>query len=60
LAQKQCRNPQVTAEVWAALQVLAEKREAPLLGATEDGLQYLKGGEAAIFRRKALGQRLGR
>lgn len=59
-AQRQCRDSQDTAEVWAALQVLAEKKEAPLIGATEDGLQYLKGGEAAIFTRKSLGQRLAR
>ena len=60
LAQKQCTNPRDTAAVWAALLVLAEKKEAPLIGATEDGLQYYKGGEAAIFTRKALGQRLAR
>jgi hypothetical protein len=42
------------------LLVLAEKRTAPLIGATEDGLQYLKGGTAEIFTRKSLGKRLAR
>jgi hypothetical protein len=60
LAQSQCRNLADTAEVWAALLVLAEKRTAPLIGATEDGLQYLKGGTAEIFTRKSLGKRLAR
>lgn len=59
-AQTKCSNPQDTAEVWAALLVLAEKKTAPLIGATEDGLQYLKGGTAEIFTRKSLGQRLAR
>ncbi|MDO8778499.1 MAG: hypothetical protein Q7K57_59245 [Burkholderiaceae bacterium] len=60
LAQSGCRNPKDTAEVWAVLLVLAEKKTAPLIGATEEGLQYLKGGTAEIFTRKSLGQRLAR
>lgn len=60
LAQKQCVNSKDTAEVWAALLVLAEKRSAPLIGATEDGLQYLKNGAAANFTRNSLGKRLAR
>jgi hypothetical protein len=60
LAQANCRNPQDTAEVWAALLVLAEGKHAPLLGATENGLQYLKGGTAANLTRDALGKRLNR
>lgn len=59
-AQKQCIDPQDTAAVWAALLVLAEKKTAPLIGATEDGLQYLKNGAAASFTRNALRQRLVR
>ena len=59
-AQKQCTDPSDTAAVWAALLVLAEKKTAPLIGATEEGLQYLKGGTAEIFKRKSLGQRLAR
>jgi hypothetical protein len=59
-AQSQCKDPKDTAEVWAALLVLAEKKTAPLLGATEDGLQYLKKGTAASFNREALRKRLGR
>lgn len=60
MAQSQCRNPNDTAEVWAALSVLAQKKHAPLFGATDEGLQYYKGGEAAIFTRKSLGKRLAR
>ncbi len=60
LAQSKCRNATDTAEVWAALLVLAEKKTAPLIGATEEGLQYLKNGTAAIFNRDALRKRLGR
>ncbi len=60
LAQTKCLNPKDAAAVWAALLVLAENKNDPLRGATEDGLQYLKGGEAAIFKRKSLGQRLAR
>lgn len=60
LAQSLCRDSTDTAEVWAALLVLAEKKTAPLIGATEEGLQYLKGGTAEIFTRKSLGKRLTR
>ncbi len=58
LAQSQCRNPQDTAEVWAALLVLAELKHPPLRGATEDGVQYLKRGEVAFLTRDALRKRL--
>lgn len=60
LAQKQCRNPKDDAEVWAVLLMLAEKKTPPLIGATEDGLQYLKGGNAANLNRAALKKRLNR
>lgn len=59
-AQTQCRNATDTAEVWGALLVLAEKKTAPLIGATEEGLQYLKHGTVAIFKRNSLGKRLAR
>jgi hypothetical protein len=59
-AQATCRNANDTAEVWAALQVLAEKKQPPLRGATEDGLQYLKNGIAESFTRDALRKRLAR
>ena len=58
LAQSRCINPKDTAEVWARLLVLAEQKHPPLLGATEDGLQYLKDGAAAHFTRDALSKRL--
>jgi hypothetical protein len=59
-AQSQCRNPKDTAEVWACLQVLAEHKSAPLIGATEDGLQYLKHGTVERLSRDALSKRLAR
>lgn len=60
LAQTKCRNPKDSAEVWAVLLVLADNKHAPLIGATEEGLQYLKGGTAEIFKRSSLGKRLSR
>ncbi len=58
LAQSQCRNRLDTAEVWAQLGELAKNKTTPLFGATEDGLQYLDKGVAAIFKRDALDKRL--
>jgi hypothetical protein len=58
LAQHECRNRRDTAEVWARLVVLAESKSPPLIGATEDGLQYLKNGTASIFKRDDLRKRL--
>ena len=60
MAQKTCNDPNDTAAVWGVLQVLAEKKQAPLIGSTEDGLQYLEGGIAKIFKRDALRKRLAR
>lgn len=59
-AQRACKDRTDTAEVWATLQVLAEKKTPPLIGATEAGLQYLKHGCAEIFTRDALRKRLAR
>ena len=59
-AQSLCKDPSDTAEVWGALQKMAEEKHGQLLGATEDGLQYLKNGEAVIFTRDALQKRLKR
>lgn len=59
-AQAQCKDPKDTAAVWAVLQVMAEQKHPPLIGATEDGLQYLKNGNGAIFNRDALRKRLAR
>jgi hypothetical protein len=59
-AQSLCKDTWDVAEVWAELQKMAEKQHGQLLGATEDGLQYLKNGEAAIFTRDALQKRLKR
>jgi hypothetical protein len=59
-AQAKCKDRWDTAEVWAALSKLAEKGHGQLIGATEDGLQYLKDGGCEIFTRDALGHRLKR
>lgn len=58
LAQRRCEDPSDTAAVWATLQVLAEEKQPPLIGVTEDGLQYRKDGEVAYLNRKALDKRL--
>lgn len=59
-AQGECTNPFDVASVWARLQVMAEKKVPPLIGSTEEGLQYLDQGEAAVLNRKALWKRLAR
>ena len=59
-AQSTCQDPSDTAEVWATLQILAEEKQAPLIGGTEDGLQYLENGTAKIFKRDSLRKRLDR
>jgi hypothetical protein len=59
-AQTSCRNAWDHAEVWGRLTIMAEKKEPPLLGATEDGLQYLRDGVAATLSRDALKKRLDR
>jgi len=58
LAQSQCRNRNDTAEVWACLLVIANKKTAPFIGTAEGGLQYLNGAAAAFFKRDALDKRL--
>jgi hypothetical protein len=59
-AQQQCSNPWDTAEVWAVLSAMAEKRVPPLLGAIEDGIQWRKDGDVEIFSRKSLAERIRR
>lgn len=59
-AQKQCRNHTDVAEVWAVLSVSAQRKVAPLIGATEDGIQWLKDGAVEIFTRNALAGRIRR
>jgi hypothetical protein len=59
-AQALCKDPWDTTEVWAELSIFARKQDSQLFGATEDGLQYLKDGEVAIFTRNALQKRLKR
>jgi hypothetical protein len=57
-AQSLCKNEWDSAAVWGALQKMAESKYGQLIGATEDGLQYLESGDAKIFTRDALGKRL--
>lgn len=59
-AQRRCARPLDAAAVWAALVVLADERFPPLIGCTEDGVQYHRDGEAGIFTRDALSKRLKR
>ena len=59
-AQALCKDRWDPAAVWAALSKLAEKGHGQLIGATEDGLQFLEDGEAATFTRNALRKRLKR
>lgn len=46
--------------VWVELGKLAAEKAATLIGATEDGIQYLENGDMEIFTRKALVLRLKR
>lgn len=59
-AQTECKNPKDTAEVWAQLQVMAEKKQFNLRGTTEEGVQHLKNGGVEIFSRESLRKRLAR
>lgn len=59
-AQQQCRDCWDSAEVWGVLSAMAAKKEPPLLGATEDGLQWHKDGDVAILSRSALTERIKR
>lgn len=60
LAQSKCINSKDASEVWGKLLKLAAEKSPPLLGSTEDGLQYLKNGETAYLTLDALSKRLGR
>jgi hypothetical protein len=61
LAQRECKDPSDTAEVWARLQVLAQSEHPPLLAVTPQGLKYTKDGSTpAYFTRNALDKRLHR
>ena len=60
LAQGKAQNRFDVADVWAQLQQLAAERTAPLIGATEDGIQYRKDGDVSILTRDALRLKLQR
>lgn len=53
-AQSKCSNPEDVAAVWVQLCVMAEQREGLLLGATEEGIQWLKNGDVSILSRRSL------
>ena len=60
-AQKLSVDPWDAADVWSHLLAMAARRNLPLLGCTESGIQYLRGdGEAASLSRNAFGKRLRR
>lgn len=59
-AQTACRNPWDAAEVWNHLSEMAQKKTPPLLGQTEDGIQYIKDTETVYLSRDALKKRLKR
>ena len=59
-AQAKCRSPFDAAEVWTKLMSMAQSKESPLLGVTEDGIQYSHDGEASYLSLNALRQRLKR
>lgn len=59
-AQKRCGKPFDVAAVWGTLQTMAEAKVPPLRGCTEQGLQYLKDGEAQFISRNALAKRIRR
>jgi hypothetical protein len=59
-ARKICRNPNDVAEVWSRLQVMAERKEPPMIGVTDEGVQYLKNGQAKFLSLSALRKRLQR
>ena len=59
-AQRECSDQNDAAEVWARLQVLAEKKMPPLIGCEEEGLQYLHQGAVSVLSRNALALRLKR
>lgn len=59
-AQRRCGKPYDTAAVWAELLVMAEAKVSPMRGCTEDGIQFLKDGQAATLTRESLRKRLKR
>lgn len=60
-AASQCRNGRDVAELWVKLQSLARARTAPLIGVTENGIQYLDANDTPKeFTLKALRGRLRR
>jgi hypothetical protein len=58
LAKHQCLNPADTAEVWAALLVLANCKHPPLIRTEEKGIEYLSGDGLKTFTRDALNKRI--
>ncbi len=58
LAQSKCADPNDTSQVWAQMQVLAQREQAPFLASTSEGLKYHKKGGDAYFTRNALDKRL--
>ena len=58
-AQRQCKDPYDTAEVWSALVDMCKQGRTPMFGITEVGIQWMDSEDAVrIFSRKNLGDRL--
>jgi hypothetical protein len=61
IAQQDCKDPYDTPTVWTKLLDMARERRAPLLGKTEEGLQWVDGEDVPRYlSRKSLGERLRR
>lgn len=59
-AQNNCPDPYDVAAVRVELCVMARKQEGLLVGATEEGIQWLRNGEIVIFHYSALAARIRR
>lgn len=59
-AQSQCADQWDVSAVWLRLLELAKQQRTPLVGATDEGLQYTNGEGIAYLTREALGQRITR
>ena len=59
-AQRRCHDSWDVAEVWATMSAMAGEKIHPLIGVTEDGIQWLKDGDVQIISRNAFAGRIRR
>lgn len=57
-AQRKCRDPKDTAEVWVELTRMADHETGPLLAFTEQRIKWTRNGKTAYLTRDALHKRL--